>query len=135
MQIPEKKRVFRFPAANILCPLAFYCCNLISYWTGWQTISKLDIAILIGMAFFMWAYSRGHLSQNKIGLKSLCWLAPYLIGLSLISWLGSFGGKNIIPFGWDFLVLGVFSLIILYLAVSNRAAISKCELEKYKAIV
>lgn len=48
-------------------------------------------------------------------------MVPYLTGLVLISYLGAFGGKNIIPFGWDFLVIGIFSLAILYLAVKNRA--------------
>jgi len=30
-------------------------------------------------------------------------------------------GKHVIPFGWDFLVIGIFSLIIMYLAVISRS--------------
>lgn len=121
IELPEEKRLFRLPAANVLCLLAFYFCNLISYWTGWETIYKLAIAILIGFVFFVIAYLRGNLRRERLGMKSIIWVVPYLAGLVLISYLGAFGGKNIIPFGWDFLVIGVFSVIILKLAIASRA--------------
>jgi hypothetical protein len=47
-----------------------------------------------------------------------------LAGLVLISYLGAFGGgKHIIPFGWDFLVIGIFSIVFLYIAVRNRSTV------------
>ena len=63
----------------------------------------------------------------SLGLKSIVWLAPYFTGLVLISYLGAFGGKNVIPFGWDFLVIGVFSLGIFYLALKSRVEIQSVE--------
>lgn len=123
LELPKEKRLFKLPAANLLCALAFYFCNLISYWTGWDTISKLAIAMLIGLGLFFAAWARGKLKNQAIGMKSAFWILPYLGGLILISYMGSFGGKNWIPFGWDFLVIGLFSLVILYLAVMNRAII------------
>lgn len=127
LEMPHEKRGFRLPAANIICPLAFYFCNLLSYWCGWETIYKLAIAIIIGMIFFAVACWRGNLKWEAHGLKSGLWMLPYLAGLVIISWLGAFGGKNIIPFGWDFLVIGLFSMAILYLAVKNRATIGERE--------
>jgi len=121
LQLPKEKRLFRLPAANFLCLLAFYFCNLMSYWTGWDTISKLAIAILIGFVFFITALLRGTLNTSSTGLKSVIWVVPYLCGLILISYLGAFGGKNMIVFGWDFLVIAIFSIIILYVAVAARA--------------
>jgi len=121
LEIPEAERPFRLPAANIFCFLAFYFCNLMSYWTGWETIYKLGIAISIGFIFFLIACLRGKLSTDSLGLKSMSWIIPYLGGLALISYFGAFGGKNLIPFGWDFLVIGIFSLFILYFAVMSRA--------------
>jgi hypothetical protein len=79
----------------------------------------------IGIVLFMIAVLRGNLSSCSLGIKSSAWLVPYLCGLLLISYLGAFGGKNIIPFGWDFLVIGIFSLVIFYLAVKSRADISE----------
>ncbi len=127
MELPDQKRAFRLPAAPFTCLLAFYFCNLLSYWCGWDTISKLAIAMGIGGIFFIIASLRGRWSVQSLGLTSGIWIIPYLLGLVLISYLGAFGGKNIIPFGWDFLVIGIFSAVILYLAVANRATISCSE--------
>lgn len=123
-ELPDEKRSFRLPAAPLVCSLAFYFCNLLSYWTGWDTIFKLAIAMSIGIVFFVIAVIRGRLPVDALGLKSSLWVLPYFSGLVVISYLGAFGGLNIIPFGWDFLVIGVFSLSILYLAVKNRAQFS-----------
>jgi len=120
LELPDQKRQFRLPFATLTCLLAFYFCNLISYWTGWDTLSKLAIAIIIGFVFFGMACARGKITQS-LGLKSGAWIVPYLGGLVFISYLGPFGGKNIIHFGWDFLVIAIFSAAILCLAVASRA--------------
>lgn len=125
LELPQQKRDFRLPAAKFICLLAFYFCNLLSYWTGWDTIYKLAIAMLIGVLCFAAACFRGRLAVSSLGLKSALWLVPYFSGLILISYLGAFGGKNLIPFGWDFLVIGIFSAIILYFAVKNRASVTE----------
>lgn len=125
IELPNATRHFRLPAANLICPLAFYFCNLLSYWCGWETIYKLAIAMIIGVVLFVIAGLRGRIATPNLGLKSALWIIPYLSGLVLISYLGAFGGKNIIPFGWDFLVIGLFSVVILYLAVKNRADASE----------
>lgn len=122
-ELPNEPRKFRLPAATIICLFAFYFCNLLSYWCGWDTIFKLAIAMLIGMVIFIIAALRGSIHTASLGLKSGLWIIPYLSGLILISYFGAFGGKNIIPFGWDFLVIGIFSVVILYLAVKNRAKV------------
>lgn len=125
LELPQMHRAFRLSFAPLVCPVAFYFCNLLCYWCGWDTIYKLAIAMLIGLIFFFIACLRGQLSQIGLGLKNGSWIVPYLSGLVLISYLGAFGGKNVIPFGWDFLVIGVFSLSILYLAVINRAHVNE----------
>jgi amino acid transporter len=121
LELPDEARRFRLPAAHLLCALAFYFCNLISYWTGWATISKLAIAILIGMGFLGLAWARGKIAKEYLNFKAAFWVGPYLTGLILISYLGAFGGKNIIPFGIDFGVIALFSLVILFLAVKTRS--------------
>lgn len=134
LELPNEKRAFRLPMANILCLLAFYFCNLMSYWTGWETIYKLSIAIGIGFLFFMFACLSGRLKSQSLGMKSAFWIIPYLGGLILISYFGSFGGKNIIPFGWDFLIIGIFSVVILYLAILSRAGVTNEQLMNCQAM-
>jgi len=63
---------------------------------------------------------RGQLNRSTFNTKALFWLVPYLGGLMLISYFGSYGGKNLIPFGWDFLIIGLFTIAILYLALRTR---------------
>jgi amino acid transporter len=121
LELPNEVRHFRLPCHQLICTLAFYFCNLLSYWTGWQTVYKLAIAILIGFGFFAVAYLRGKFKTDDVGFKAAFWVVPYLSGLTLISYLGSFGGKNVIPFGWDFLVIGIFSVVMLYVAVIVRS--------------
>ncbi len=121
IQLPNEVRHFRLPFSKLICVLAFYFCNLLSYWTGWETVRKLSIAIGIGFIFFITAYLRNKLDTHSLGLKSVSWILPYLLGLTLISYLGAFGGKHIIPFGWDFLVIALFSIAILCLAIISRS--------------
>ena len=121
-QMPEISRTFRLPCSTLLSFLAFYFCNLMSYWTGWSTIYKLMIAIAIGLCLFMLSYYRKrHTFSNGFHFKSLYWLLPYLMGLCAISYFGSYGGgKHILAFGWDFLVIGLFSWAIFYLTMKFR---------------
>lgn len=135
-ELPNEKRYFRLPAAHLMCLLAFYFCNLLSYWCGWDTIYKLSIAIAAGLLLLLIAVLRGRLTIATLNLKSAIWVGPYFAGLVTISYLGAFGGKNIIPFGWDFLVIAGFSAAILYLAVKNRAIVgSKSAIEDKLAAV
>lgn len=131
MELPDHARAFKLPFASVLCLAAFFFCNLICYWTGWDTLYKLGIAIGIGFGFFIAAVLRGKINTEYLGMKGAIWVVPYLSGLLLISYLGSFGGKNIIPFGWDFFVMGIFSTVIMALAVMTR---SKASLEQFDAL-
>lgn len=133
LQLPNEKRCFRLPAALPVCFIAFYFCNLISYWTGWDTIWKLEIAVAFGMLLFTVAYLRKKIDSEEIGLRALIWIIPYFLGLFSISYLGAFGGKNVITFGWDFLVIAFFTLIILYLAIITRIGVIGIQYERFKA--
>jgi len=49
---PEAHRPFFLPYATFISCLAFYICNLLIFWTGWQTVSKMIIALSLGIVFF-----------------------------------------------------------------------------------
>lgn len=115
---PSQARPFRLPCATFFALLAFYICNLLIFWTGWQTVYRMMIALSIGFVFFLL-----HCYQNKDNVwrtqwNTSWWIFPYLIGISLISYLGTFGkGIHLISFGIDFGVVGVLSIVIFYLAL------------------
>jgi hypothetical protein len=75
------------------------------------------------------------LDKDRLSLQSALWGVPYFVGLVLISYLGAFGGKNVIPFGWDFLVMAIFSAVILYVSVRNRSKDIATNYAKMEAVV
>lgn len=117
-QLPDTARPFKLPIKHVLCLLTFYVCNLMAYWTGWETIWRLEIATLIGLLFLI-AYRtlRKH-NESPLHLSHASWLIAYFGGLGIVSYFGNFnGGQNILTFGWDFLAVAAFTLIVYVLAL------------------
>jgi amino acid transporter len=113
----EQPRPFLLPGAPFLAALGFYISNLLVYWTGWNTVWKLMVALAVGMVVFIIRYLQGYIPRPAVRWRRTLWLLPYFIGMGLISYYGAFGGTGAIAFGWDFLVMGIFSLWIFMWAV------------------
>jgi amino acid transporter len=127
---PEVNRPYRLPAAALLTPASFVFATFIAYWSGWQTISTLMIALLLGYALMGFArLLHLDLDPPRIEWASAWWLFPYLGGLSIVSYLGNFGrggilggvgpfkdillgGRGVIPLWWDMACLAVLSLVV-----------------------
>ncbi|MBO0808229.1 MAG: APC family permease [Actinobacteria bacterium] len=128
-QVPDATRPYRLPGASVVAPLAFVIANLIIYWTGFTTVWKLGVCVLIGYVLIgvSMAFDK---ERPPLDWKAAQWLPVYLIGMGIISWMGQYSGETAnspplntgrIPFWWDFLVVAVFSLIIYYWAQAVRA--------------
>jgi amino acid transporter len=119
-QEPEHPRPFRLPAGEVLAPIAFIAATLLIYWAGWTVIWKLFVAIALGFVLLTVARATNR-TERPLEWRGASWLWPYLIGMAVISYLGAFGeGLGVIPFGWDVLVVAVFSIAIYALAMSVR---------------
>lgn len=115
---PGRARPYRLPAAPVLAPLAFIAANEILYWTSWTMIQKLMLALVVGYLVFGIAYALGQpIERPPLDSRSLIWILPWLAGLTIISYLGQYGGRKIIPEWIDLGVVAAFSLIICALAV------------------
>lgn len=118
-RMPNADRPYRLPGAVVLAPLSFIIANLIIMWSGWTTDWKLGIAVIIG---YIVLTLNQLLNLNPVkpplNWKSAQWLPVYLIGMGLIVFLSDFGPLKHpwFPLGWDFVAVGVFSLIIFYWA-------------------
>ena len=119
---PNTPRPFRLACAKPICLLAFYSCTLFSYWTGWETVAKLGFISLVGVLLFFVAYWRGLLMISNQALRAGYWILYYLLGIVVLSYLGAYGGQNIIPFGWDFVVIAGFSLHCFSMALKAHKA-------------
>ena len=47
-QEPDHPRPFKLPAGEVIAVVAFVIANLVIYWTGWDVLWRLYIAIAIG---------------------------------------------------------------------------------------
>jgi amino acid transporter len=113
-------RPFKLPAYQLVCYIAFYICNLLVIWVGWNIVQNLLIAILIGSAILVNCLCRMSAKQRGIQIQQNWWLLPYIAGLGTLSYLSSFGGgKNVMCFGYDFVVMALFSLVIFSCAVRS----------------
>ena len=80
---------------------------------------KLAIALAVGGILFL--SNLCFRTKKAMQFQALYWIAPYLVGLIILSYLGEYGnGKHILTFGWDFLVIAIFSLVIFSLAIYTR---------------
>jgi len=122
-QLPDQERPFRLPGGHVIPFLAFWSSNLIVYWTGWSTNSKLFISVLLGVALLAvtWFIHNARQDDHEWDWRSGAWYAPWLAGLALISWLGDYGGgQGVLHFGSAFPVTFVFSALIYWMAVQYR---------------
>jgi amino acid transporter len=117
-QVKNIERPFYLPYSKTVCFLALYFVNLILYWTGWVSISRLMIGLAIGLIFFI--LYQLYTNKKVSDFNSAWWLGFYCIGLSSLSYIGNFGGHGIIKFGYDFLALAIFSFLVLELSFQGK---------------
>lgn len=142
---PDINRPFHLPFAKIIAPVAFYICNLLIYWTGWETVSKIILILGIGILYYMISLYKTHIAETRLAqrqplkplsalsgsatvqkpvffneVKQLSWLIVYFALLALISHAGSFGGgSNEIPFGLDFVLIALMSVFVYFFALQK----------------
>ena len=118
-RLPDASRPYRMPASWFIAPLGSLICSFLIYWSGFETVWKLGICLVIG--YVLIGVSMAFDPQRPpLDWKSAQWLPFYLVGMGVISWQGQYGPDNTfrIPFGWDFVVVAVFTLAIYYWAVA-----------------
>ncbi len=123
-QLPAQQRVFKLPWATVWSFIGFYACTLFVFWTGWSVVSKLGISLFISfLLFIIYRLFSNRPRGVNMNWRASTWMWPYLVGLNLVSYLGSYGGGiGAITFGWDFLYLALLSVVCLHLAVRYRAS-------------
>ncbi len=129
-QVPDQERPFRLPGGHVIPVLAFWCSNLIVYWSGWLTGWKLYVAVLLGFVLLAVFSVTGRVTAPSLDLKSgMAWLLPWLGGMALISYLGNFpeksagaGNLGLIGFGWAMVIL--FGLSVLVYVIAHKVRLS-----------
>ncbi len=133
LQEPDRNRPFKLWGGSVLAPLGFIVANEIILFSGWAVVWKLIFAIVIG--FILLAISSATSSAERrpsLDWRAGAWVWPYVLGLGVISYYGSFGpadrlpvvllkgAKGDLPYGIDILVMALFSLAIYAMAMWLR---------------
>ncbi|OCA52936.1 APC family permease [Photorhabdus namnaonensis] len=110
------KRPFYVKWFAIIGPLSFIISAFIVYWSGWKTVSwLLGLQIVL---FFIYLLFKNKVPIGKVSLRqqitSALWLIGFYSAMIILSYLGTFGGKSIIPAPWDIIAVAVISLIAFY---------------------
>ena len=89
-QVPDAERPYRLPGGHVIPFLAFFGSNLIVYWSGWDVVWKLMVAVLAGFVLLAAFVAAGVLKGQSLEMKAGFWVLPWLGGLTLLSWLGNY---------------------------------------------
>lgn len=126
---PDRPRPYRTPAAHVLAPAGFVAANLVLYWTGFDILWKIVVAIVFGAIVFAITYRlQRPADRPDVAWRSAVWIVPWLLGSLVISYLGRYGSSgniNWLPEWIDLVVVIVFSLAIFYWAVSQAQPTEK----------
>ena len=108
---PNLERSFKVPAFRMWSLIAFVVSSLLVYWATYPTTLYAISATLLGSFVFLYQASKMH--WKNLGIKNSIWIPIYLLGLLLISYIGSdsTGGIGILHFPYD-----VFTVIIYGIA-------------------
>ena len=126
-QLPERTRRFRLRGGIVVPFLAFWSSNLIVYWSGWDINWKLFLAVLLGLVLLGVHQLASRRGTPPLDLRHGAWVLPWLGGLCLISYLGSFpdpakgaGNLGVIDFNLGFLATFLLSVLVMWLAQRYR---------------
>ncbi len=126
-QAPDEERPFRLPGGHTIPLLAFFGANLVIYWSGWDIVWKLMISVLIGFVLLGVFLATKQVSAARLDLRSgASWLVPWLVGITVISYLGSFpedplkGNRGWLGFEGSVATILVFSVVIYAIAYVVR---------------
>jgi len=123
-RLPDHERPFRLPGGHVIPVLAFWASNLIIYWSGWDIVWKLAVAVAIGFVLLPIYHLLGQ-DTPKLDLRAgATWVVPWLVGLLVISWLGNYpepaaGNQGLLEFSTAIPVIFVFSVAIYLLAMMS----------------
>ena len=128
---PELPRPFRVRGFVVIGPLSFVVAALIVYWSGWKTVSwLLGVQIVLYVIYVPWRALRsddpGGVAQD---VRASLWLVGFYWLMIALSWLGTFGGKDVVASPWDSILVAVVALLIYGWGARSGAPSSQHMLE------
>jgi len=130
-QMPNAKKRFRIPLPRLTAILGFTVSALIVYWSGWSSI--LIILIIVAASLLTLFIKRLLIDRkpwSSFDFRESLWLIPFLGCLTILSWLGNFGGTGYIPFGWDMVI--VVGVTMVNFLIANWCSLNNEKAAQYR---
>ena len=115
----DLERPLHIAGMPLIAPFAFVCASLVLYWAKWPLTGEIILLMVVALpVYFYYTAKHGWIGWHR-DLKAAWWLIAYLPVMALISLCGSkqFGGRGLLPYGWDMLFVAVVSLAFYYWGV------------------
>jgi len=115
------EKPLRVPFMGAIAPFAFVCASLILYWAKWPLTGEIILLMVVALPIYFYFQGKEGWSGWSRDLKAAWWLCAYLPVMAVLSLIGSkqFGGANVLPYGWDMLVVAVVALLFYYWGVHS----------------
>ncbi|WP_328379945.1 APC family permease [Streptomyces sp. NBC_01020] len=111
----------RVPGVRWIAPVSFMVSGEFVFWSGWHDLRLALPLVLAGVPLFLMLRRGTEGPSPRDELRSGAWLVFYLAALTLLSWLGSFGGSGRLPAPYDSAVVAAVSLAVFGWAVRSGA--------------
>ncbi|MBX7467002.1 APC family permease [Streptomyces sp. MAG02] len=110
------------PGVRWIAPVSFVVAGEFVFWSGWHHLRLALPLVLAGVPLFLMLRRDAEGRSTRLELRHGAWLVFYLGALTLLSWLGTFGGSGRLPAPYDSLVVAVLALGVFGWAVRSGAA-------------
>lgn len=118
---PEAHRPVRLRGLSIISVIAFILGSNIIYWTGWANVEPLIILEFIGLVIFLVIALFAPNLRENLGQSfvSSIWILVFLIFMFVVSYYGSFGGKKVLSYPLDIIVVAVGSIVFFFWGIAS----------------
>lgn len=118
----EDKNQFKLPFATTTAVLVLFALSILIFFSGWPTVIYLLVLMVPGLLFFFYYEKQRHgLSQMAILIKSGAWIIYFMIGISIICFLGNnkISGHDIIDLNTSLILLALLSITSFVFGVKS----------------
>jgi amino acid transporter len=105
------------PGIRVLAPVSFVVATLILYWSGWTELKIALPTLLVAVVVYAVQHVREGIGNSELSIGA--WLVVYLVGLLVMSVIGSFGGDKLIAAPWDSIIVGLIGALAFWRGVAN----------------
>lgn len=110
------------PGVHWIAPISFLVASEFVFWSGWHHLRLALPLVLAGVPLFLLLRRDEQGRSTLQELRHGAWIVFHLAALTLLSWLGTFGGSGHLPAPYDSGVVGAVSLAVFAWAVRSGTA-------------